>query len=408
MTDATHVVTQSALEAFARTYLNGVDASIHDDGNQWHVRFPTHNDSDFSDSREFDIVLGDEATERDQDERVLTPGSDFTQQLLDDAADRATIGQLAVTTDTIDGDYQYPPWITESNVECVDASFTPYYDRTAICAFVRVGVETVSEYQTQFLEAVTLDIASKNCLSGITEKLVEQCFKPKADPLYDVTENSKGDNGQISPDELADAISVGQEAVVAEVQEEIDEIRQSASRAADSEFEEYRQLQEQRINELRNQISSLSKRLQNVTTAVDEAESQQERVDVLQKRNELQSEKEELGNKLEVIFQEKEQGYTQKQQEIYDRHAIEVNTRPIAATLITYERGEIELTVSSSSSNRTDSLRVPYAIGTGTVDEVNCNQCHERLSSGNPICMTTEGVGCRECRGQGSEKADRR
>lgn len=398
MTDATHVVTQSALEAFARTYLNGVGASIHDDGDQWHVRLPTV-DVDFSEGREFDIVLGTEETDRDEETNVLAPESDFTQQLLDDAAGRATIGQLAATTDTIDGDYQYPPWITESSVDVVNASFTPYYDRTAICVFVRVGVETVSEYQTQFLQAVTLDIESKNRLSGFAAKLVEQYFKPKADPRFEVTESSKGDDVQISPDKLSDAISAGQEAAVADVQEEIAEIRQSASRAADSEFEEYRQLQEQRINEFQNEISSLSERLQNVTTAVDGAESQQERVEVLQKRKELQSEKEERDLELEEILQEKERGYTRKQQEIYERHAIEINTKPLTVTLIIYEQGEIELEL--SEERRTDSLRVPYAIGTGMADEVRCNHCRERLSSRNPIRMTADGVGCRECRRPG-------
>jgi hypothetical protein len=92
---------------------------------------------------------------------------------------------------------------------------------------------------------------------------------------------------------------------------------------------------------------------------------------------------------------------TQKQREIYERHTIEVHTKPLTVTLMTYERGGIELKL--SSGGRTDSLRVPYAIGTGVADEVRCNYCHERLSDGDPIRMTGDGVDCRECQRRGSE-----
>ncbi|MFO7867106.1 MAG: hypothetical protein R6V02_09890, partial [Candidatus Aminicenantes bacterium] len=110
----------------------------------------------------------------------------------------------------------------------------------------------------------------------------------------------------------------------------------------DSEFEEYRQLQEQRINDHRTEIDSLSNRLQNLSTDVDNANSQQQRVEALEKRQELKAEKEDLEAELEELLQEKKQGYAQKQQEIYRRHSIEVHTKTTASTLVTYERGEIK------------------------------------------------------------------
>jgi hypothetical protein len=112
-------------------------------------------DVDFSDRHEFEIALDGERRDETEDSvYVLTPESEFTQQLLDEAAAMATVGQLALTDSMTDGDYRDPPWIVESDVEVEDAAFSPYYDRTAICVFVRIDVETVSEYQTQFLEAV--------------------------------------------------------------------------------------------------------------------------------------------------------------------------------------------------------------------------------------------------------------
>jgi hypothetical protein len=360
------------------------------------VRLPTHVDVDFSDGREFEIALDSEKRDEEEDSVcVLTPESEFTQQLLDEAAAMASIGQFALMDSMIDGDYRYPPWIVESDVEVVDAAFSPYYDRTAICVFVRIDVETVSEYQTQFLEAVTIDVESKDQLPGVTEILVDEFFSPKSAWRNDVTVGSDQSDVTIAPDKLANAIATGQKAAVEGVQEEIDEIRQSASRAADSEFEEYRQLQEQRINDHRSEIDALSNRLQNLSTAVDDADSQQQRVEALEKRRELKAEKEDLETELEELLQKKEQGYAQKQREIYRRHAIDVNTKPSAFTLVTYERGEIEFTV--GDSDRTDTVRAPYAIGAGVTDEVHCKSCNTQLSEENSISMVAGRLGCQSC-----------
>lgn len=397
MTDVTHAVTQSALEAFTREYLTDLGAAVRENGNRWEVRLPTHVDVDFSDRHEFEIALdGERRAEEEDAVRVLAPESKFTQQLLDEAASMAAVGHRSLTDSTTDGDYRYPPWIVESDVELKDATFSPYYDRTAVCVFVRIDVETVSEYQTQFLEAVTIDIGSKNQLPGVTEMLVEECFTPTSGWRDDVPAGSDGSDVTIAPDTLTDAIAAGQNAAVEGVQEETDEIRRSASRAADSEFEEYRQLQEQRITDRRNEIDSLSNRLQNSSTNVDSAESQHQRVAALEKRQERKAEKEDLEAELEDLLQEKEGGYAGKQREIYRRHAIEVTTKPTVFTLVTYERGEIEFAV--SDGDRTDGVRAPYAIGAGATNAVHCERCDSQLSAANPASMVAGRLGCQNCR----------
>jgi hypothetical protein len=395
MTDATDAVTQSVLEAFTHEYLTGLGAAIRENENRWYVHLPTHIEVTFNEQNEFEIVLSDEEIEGDVSVSVLTPESEFTQQLLDEAAEMATMGQIALTKEMISDDYQYPAWITESSVDVVNETFDPYYDRTAICVFVRIGIETVSEYQTQFLEAVTLDVESKNQLPGVTERLIDEWFTAKAVPPCETARGDTEDDVTISPDKLADMITVGQEIAVKEVREGIDEIRQSASHAAAAEFEEYRQLQEQRINDLQNQINSLSDRLQNVRTDVNRAESQQQRVEALEKRQEFKGKKENVETELEEVLRTKERGHIQKQREIYERHAIEVNTTPIALTLVTYERGEIELKL--SQGDQTGSIRAPYAIGAGVTDEVNCDNCHRQLSEENPIHVTMDGSSCHNC-----------
>ncbi len=396
MTDASHPVTQSALETFARDYFNGLGASVQESGEQWQVRLPSHVTVAFADSQEFTVLLGKRDAETDDDDVVLSPESEFTQQLLDEAAEMAPIGQLALTNDLIDGGHRYPPWVTESDVSVVDSNFSPYYDRTAVCVFVKIGVETVSEYQTQFLQAVTVDIESEQRLPGISEILVEGFFAPGGSLTAGKTEDDLNGSSRVSSEKLATAISAGQEAAVEAVGKEIAEVRHSASRSADSEFEEYRQLQEQRINELRSEIDRLSDLLQDLATDVDGAESQQQRVEALEKRRELKDEKEALGNELEELLQEKKNGFAQEREHIYDRHAIEITAKPIASTIVVYERGEIELTV--SQDDQADSIRAPYAVGAGITDDVVCDSCQEQFSERNHLTIKTDGIGCQFCR----------
>jgi len=396
MTDATHPVTQSALERFTRNYFTGLGGSIQETGDRWRVRFPSHVSVEFTESQEFEVLLGDREDDVDDGAVVLSPESEFTQQLLDEATGMAPIGQIALTSDLIDSGYRYPSWVTSSDVTVVESHFRPYYDRTAVCVFVSIGVETVSEYQTQFLEAVTVDVESQQQLPGMSEILVESFFAADESSPAETTEYDVDVNLEVSSEKLASAISAGQKTAVDAVEDEIADIRQSASRSADSEFEEYRQLQEQRINELQNEIKGLSDRLQDLTTDVDGAESQQQRVEALEKRRELKTKKEDLETELEDLLQEKKSGFTQKREKIQERHAIEITTKPIASTLVAYERGEIELSVSQDSHS--NSIRAPYAVGVGVTDDVKCNICQKRLSQNNSLKVTSDGIGCRSCR----------
>lgn len=392
MTDATRAVTGSALEAFAREYLAGLGASVREEGPRWTVSLPTHVDAGFADDREFEVVVGDEPDDEGE-ERVLAPGSDFARRLLDEATEVAPVGRVALTADLVDS-YRYPDWVAESDAEVADATFSPYYDRTGVCAFVRVGVETVSEYQTQFLRAVALDAESGDRLPGVAETLVAEWFEPTADPPLESAGESA--DAALSEEALADAIAAGRRAAVEDVRDEIAEIRRSASRAADAEFEEYRQLREQRLAELRDEVGSLTDRLRDLADEADGADSRQQRVEILEKRRELKDERERLEAELDEVRREKERGHERKRGEIYDRHAIEVTTTPVAATLVTYERGEMDLTL--REGGRTGSVRAPYAVGAGVTDGVDCGVCGEPLSGENPVRVTADGVGCRRCR----------
>ena len=128
------------------------------------------------------------------------------------------------------------------------------------------------------------------------------------------------------------------------------------------------------------------------TTGVD---SQKQRVESLKERKRLRSDKQRLEQRRDEHLGEKKRGYRRKHREIYERHAIAVTTKPIATTLVVYERGELALELRNGSSF--GSMRVPYAIGAGVVDDVRCDRCNRLLSRDNPVRSTSDGLGCRSC-----------
>ncbi|MFC6875272.1 AAA family ATPase [Halobellus marinus] len=396
MTDATLSVTQSRLTAFTRDYLQTIGASVHEDGSRWHVNLPGHIDVTFGDGSEFDVVLEANPSENSgQNEFVPAPESEFAQQLLDEAISMASVGRLSVTDELSGGEYQYPDWIIESDLQVVDAEFTPYYDREAVFAVVQVGVETVSEYQTQFLEAVTIDASSQEELAEMSETILQSFYDPKNAPR-DGTPEENAVSGSIEVNTFEEIVTECQQTALDNVRGAIDDLRESASRAADAEFDEYRQLQNQQLGDLREEIESVTNQLQNVADDVDTASSHEDRVEALEKREELQAKIEELEEKRSDILESKQQGFEDKRREIYHRHQLEVRTKPVAATLVSYERGEIELQL--ANSKRSETMRVPYGAGAGCLDTVTCINCQSKLSSGNPVQIGPTGIQCYQCR----------
>lgn len=394
MIDATLPVTQSRLTAFAREYLQTIGASVHEDGPRWHVNLPDHVDVAFGDGSEFEVVLETDSSEQGgQDEFVLAPESEFAQQLLDEAISISPVGRLSVTDELSGGEYQYPDWIVESDLQVVDTSFIPYYDREAVFAVVQIGIETVSEYQTQFLEAVSIDASSQEELTGMAETVLQSFYDPRDEPGGSDWEDNSTES--VRTEVFEAAVSECQQTALDNVREAIDDIRESASRAADAEFYEYRQLQNQQLSDLRDEIESVTDRLQNVMDDVDTASSHEDRVDALQKREELQAKQEELEQKRAEILESKQLGFEDKRCDIYQRHQLEVQTKPVATTLVSYERGEIELQL--ADSERSESIRTPYAAGAGFTDTVNCPSCQTELSPDNPVKMEVTGLECRQC-----------
>ena len=155
MTNAALPVTERAVGEFVTDYLESLDATIHKEGKRWTVSIPDESATELSlDGTVMHLTADSE--EVDDDAVPLAPGSDLFEQLIDDAAERAPLGSVALTGDDIE--FDTPDWVMGDSVELTDQQFTPYYDRNALCVLFHVGVETVSEYQQDLLRSVAIDL----------------------------------------------------------------------------------------------------------------------------------------------------------------------------------------------------------------------------------------------------------
>lgn len=388
MTDAALSVTQSAVEQFAERYLTSIGCSIEKRDGSWRVN-PDDAESEFV-SEETVLALEEEAAETEEVDGSLQPESSFFQQLLEEAAERAPAGKISLNA--ADTTIQPPAWLRESPVELVSADFTPYYDRTAVVFLVRVSVETVSEYQQEFLRAVAVDERSMDLLPGL-----EETFLRLATPGETGVES---DSPAIDRQRAEQLTELARETVVDRMQPRIDEIHRDASRAADEEVEEYRQLQEQRIEELEDDIERLDERIEELNRTVQGQGGQNDRVERLKERKDLKAEREDLTSGLEDLRTRRERGFPDEQAEIRNRHAIDVVVTPLTATEVEYERGEISLVLKQETESRT--MRVGYGSGVGISEAVHCDSCESELTDENPLASIQNGLRCSNCDYEGS------
>jgi hypothetical protein len=288
-----------------------------------------------------------------------------------------------------------PDWAHPSNGEITNISFYPYYDRTAVLSFVQVSVETVSDYETGFLRVVAVDISSEEVLMNLPETSLTLAFQP--DGATSVQYSAKGaTNSDLreGPD-MESVLSNCQELSVGQVQSDLTEIRSRATRAAHEEFEQYRQLQQQRLQDIQSQLGSIDSRLSSIGQEIDRADTRQDRMEALQKRKDLRSEKQTLDREREALLEKQSQGFHQKKRDISERHSIEVRTTTLCSTLVAYERGELELAFNVAGS--ASSIRVPYAVGEGMTDSTRSPNCKNEYSIDNRVKLTSGGVGCEKC-----------
>lgn len=388
MTDAALAMTESAIEGFVESYLTALGADIQKDGRRWTVTLPEDADTDLS----FDgatLVVTNDPDEVDGEEIAVAAESAFVERLLDEAAERNPVGNLELTGETVD--MRLPPWLAESDVEVLDHSFTPYYDRKALCALFHVGIETVSEYQSEELRAVALDLGRGDRLPALAETYL-QLAEEGGERFESGAELDSEAAGRIK-DTLAEA----REAVETDVEPLVEDVRERATRAATVELEEYREYARQRLDELDEELDRLSERIEETTEVVETTSEQGERVEALRERKELRRERDDLREEREELRAELEADFPERRRQVRDRHSLTVRIRPVALAGVTFERGD--LSVSVRDGGATAELSFAYGVGVGVTDAPHCGDCGVRLDRSNPLALEGESVvGANCCR----------
>jgi DNA repair exonuclease SbcCD ATPase subunit len=387
MTDAAVSVTQSAVEHFTEQYLRSLDCSIAKDGDRWEVTVP-ENAATALPPGKIVLICGDQDTQLEANQEELYPQSSFFQELLVESSESHLIGEVSVDLDT---EIELPPWLKTGGIKVKSTKFTPYYDRNAVILLYRVSIETVSEYQRELLQAVALDERTLNPLPALENEFLQQTSPG--------TEVVTSRTIEVDENRITDLVDETRERVVDRLHDEITEIHQEASRAADAELEEYRQMQEQRLEELEGKLSTLTANIDKLSNTLETGSSSENRVEKLKERKQLRAEKDDIESELQDLQQQREQGFPEKQREIRDRHDLEAVVTPLTVSKVDYERGELEIEL--LENNTTRSMTVGYGEGIGIADEIQCEHCGEFLSKGRPLHTIKTGFVCKHCANEG-------
>jgi len=383
MTEAALAVTQSLVEEFTECYLKSLGGTIEKRGGTWEVSIPDSEDTELP-AGSLSLLCGPDRDKAATGES-LHPEGEFFQRILREATERQPTGKLSIEADR--DDVEIPQWIKEGDVEVRGAQFTPYYDRTAIVVLFEVSIETVSEYQQELLRAIAIDHRSEQRLPTLEETFLHMTL---------ITTNSSPTTTQssLSETDTRSLLKTAQDQLMKSIQNEIEEIHNEASRAADAEVEEYRQLQQQRIQELEEERSELSSKIDDLSDTINGSD-QDNRVEALKKRKEAKAEYEEVDAKLSTLQKQRDQGFPQKQDEIRKRHSLDIRVTPLTVTQVEYERGEIDVELADQGVSRTVTLG--YGSGIGTTETVQCSSCDSVLSVENPLNTIKGSLRCRDC-----------
>jgi uncharacterized coiled-coil DUF342 family protein len=375
MTDAAAPVTERAVEQFVEAYLTAVGADLYKEGRRWTVSIPETADTNL-DLNEVVLQIASDPDEVDNEAVAVTPGSPLVERLLNEAAERFPVGSVALTGE--DWGIRLPPWITAGPADVVDQTFTPYYDRRALCALFHIGIETVSEYQWEELHAIAIDLSDHEGRPELAESYLDLTEADRQQSSPDIT--------PVNRTRLSEAIDTARTTVESEIEPIVQEIQERATRAAEVELDEYRQFVYQRHAELEEEISRLDARIEEVNETAGSVSVQGERVGALRKRKQLRSELDETRSELDGLANQIETGFPEKRSEIRERHSLTVRIRPVTATAISYERGDLELALRAGDDST--EVTYAYAVGSGVIRNPTCERCEQEVTENNPLTVS--------------------
>ena len=385
MIDGSLSITDSAVRQFTEKYLDSVGCEIDSGEDLWQVTIPDTAATELG-SGTLSLATSEDIIE--QEETIhLHPESGFFQELLTEACARRPVGKFGI--EAKDAEIEIPIWIQKSEASVAKVQFTPYYDRTALVFLFKISIETVSEYEREILRPIAVDTRSGDELPKLEASYLRLTSLDGSVPTTNLIE--------IEEQKIEEVLENAQSYVETRIEPELDEVHQEASRAADAEIEEYRQLQQQHLEELEEKQERLSEKIEDLNEDIDTGD-QEKRVAALKERKQLNAEYEEIADEISDVRERRDKGFPVKQREIRERHALSVDIQPITATEVEYERGEVEFEL--IRMDNTKSLTLGYGSGVGVTDEVACSSCDQRFDQSRLIQKIQPNLTCEDCGGQ--------
>jgi flagellar export protein FliJ len=320
----------------------------------------------------------------------LGPKSELFEELLHSMGDSLPLysGSISVTGES----WPMPAWVTASSLEVSEVSFSPYFERTGIWFLVDISIETVSEFERDLLVAVGVDPDSGKRLP-LLETLGEQytgsyADREDAEPrALDVTIESSLNT---DPDTALSAVKSVTEEHLTPV---IERIQRRAENEAGVEFEEYVEVQRDRINSLQEEISDLESDLEELRTTLEQVDSKAKRLETLEAQSQKRETLETKRREREKLVQSNRNGFPEYQKKVRERHAVNVRCTYVSAIEASYPKGDLFITLAGKDAQNT--VRVAYGHHAAFFERPSCERCGTELTEKNPAAIFA-GVICGE------------
>lgn len=325
------------------------------------------------------------ATDTGERERPeIRPETAFARRLIDAAAARCPVGTASVPGVPGGVDSLVPAWLRDSPVNVASVGFHPYYDSQVACVWVRVEIETPSQYQRESLHTVVVD--------------PETGARVDCDPtaLFDAAAASESGADDVTPDpeSLRRAIDEARDHVVAEVDDTLADVEAGAGRAATDAFEQYAARQRDRLSELRAERDRVETELASIGDRLGDAAGD-DRVELLERRERLTERRAALDSDLSTLRAAESDGFPDQRARLRQRHAVELRTRPVAVTGVSVERGDLSVTV--RADGRRETLDLSVGAVTGLRRTATCPRCERAFGRANGLRVTDDGIACEDC-----------
>ena len=315
------------------------------------------------------------ATESTEPKHTIEPGGQIVDDILTSLS--ALEPRIALQIEDVGDELPNPAWLSNSALSTVEATFTPYFERTGVWTLVDVSIETVSEFEQDILISVGLDPETGDRLP-LLEELGEQLTGANDINIPDVSVDRRREQ-DIEPAPLETQI---EPIIEKKLTATIDSIRQQAANAASVEFEDYVEVQNSRIASLGTDIAELQEELTAIGQRLDQADSREERLEALEQRDAKQDKLETKQTELSELKEASREGFPSYQSKIRNRHSVSVETEIVAMIEATYPKGDLMLTVTDGT--REVSTRVAYGHRAAIFEQPSCEGCGSALTESNP------------------------